>query len=223
MQNKEALELKQQIAHYQYTADALCELRTSIAPVLAQDIVSHEDYRSWGMVGLLGMLYATDKLDGMLANRRASLMNTADDASKSLIESDGRLMDAINQGGRKDDKADKALTHAVLLSIATREVLNENIGYGALIAGADAVMYARDVVVGKMRDRAALIGKKGDARKLGKYKQGLLVLTAMTAVAPYTETSTKKSVGRTVVKAGLLGGVALSLVSGIDQARNLKK
>ena len=223
MQNHEALEVKNQIARYQYTADALCELRTAVAPTIAQHIVSQENYQSWGMVGLLGTLYATDKLDGFLASKRANLMQSLDDNSRSILESDSTLMDAIAQGGRKDDKADKVLTHAVFLSVAARESLNKNVGFGSLIAGSDAVMYVRDSIVGKARDTAASLGKKGDARKLGKYKQGLLVLTALTAVTPLPENTQHKSFQRTLVKAGMLGGVALSIMSGIDQIRSLKK
>jgi phosphatidylglycerophosphate synthase len=223
MQNNEAMELKQHIAHYQYTADALCDLRTAIAPAIGKDIVTNEAYRSWGMVGLLGILYATDKLDGFFAHKRAELMDAADDSTKQLVIADTHLMEAIAQGGRKDDKADKALTHSIFLSIAARESLNKNIGYAALIAGSDAVMYLRDRVVSNARDKAALLGKKGDARKLGKYKQGILVMTAMAAVAPFPESSSKKSFGRRLVKAGILGGAALSVLSGFDQIHSLKK
>ena len=223
MQSNEFLEIKEQVAYYQYSADALCELRTAIAPAIAQDIVTHKEYRSWRRVGLLGVLYATDKLDGFFASRRADIMKSADSDIRAEIESDVQLVEAIAQGGRKDDKADKALTHSIFLSVAARESLNKNIGYGSLIAGSDAVMYIRDLIVGRARDKASLRGVKGDARRLGKYKQGLLVLTAMTAVAPLPERTPHKSVGQTIVKAGILGGVALSLISGIDQIKSLKK
>jgi phosphatidylglycerophosphate synthase len=174
------------------------------------------------MVGLLGTLYATDKLDGYLASRRAALVQSADEPTRQLITSDIQLSDAIAQGGRKDERADKVLTHTIFLSLAAREALNKNISYGALIGGSDAVMFVRDRIVGKARDRAVTIGKKGDARKLGKYKQGLLVVTAMAAVAPLQESNFQKSVSRSIVSAGMIGGVALSIMSGIDQVRHLR-
>jgi phosphatidylglycerophosphate synthase len=222
MQSNEPLELKNQIARYQYAADALCDLRTSIAPILAKRIIEEPHYQSWGMVGLLGTLYATDKLDGYLASRRAALVQSADEPTRQLITSDIQLSDAIAQGGRKDERADKVLTHTIFLSLAAREALNKNIPYGALIGGSDAVMFVRDRIVGKARDRAVTIGKKGDARKLGKYKQGLLVVTAMAAVAPLQESNFQKSVSRSIVSAGMIGGVALSIMSGIDQVRHLR-
>jgi len=222
MQNNESLELKNQIERYQYAADALCDLRTSIAPVLAKEILQGSHYQSWGMVGLLGTLYATDKVDGYLAGRRAALVRSADEPTKQLIASDSHLSDAIAQGGRKDERADKVLTHTIFFCIAAREALNKNITYGALIGGSDTIMFVRDRLVGKARDRAVTIGKKGDARKLGKYKQGLLVMTAMAAVAPLKESNFQKSVSRSIVCTGMIGGVALSIMSGIDQMRHLR-
>ena len=218
MQNIENCELKEQVAQYQYAADALCDLRTDVAPLIAQHIVRHEKYQSWGMVTVLGALYATDKLDGYLASKRAHLMKEATEMELQSIDADRRLVQSIQEGGRKDDKADKVLTHSIFLSIAARESLNKNLKQGILIASSDAVMYCRDKIVGKARDKAALEGKKGDARKLGKYKQGLLVLTAMAAVTPCEQ----RSVGRKIVAAGIIGGVALSILSGIDQVKSLQ-
>jgi len=222
MHNGEIIEIKNQVAHYQYTADALCDLRTDVAPLLAQHVIANEEYQSWGMVGLLGTLYATDKLDGYFASKRASLIAQASDTEKSVIESDEKLMQAIAQGGRKDDKADKTLTHAIFLSIAVRESCNTNVAYGLVVAGSDAIMYGRDKLVGYARDKAEAKGKKGDARKLGKYKQGLLVATALVAVAPINSSKEKTPAGRKIVAAGMIGGVILSIASGIDQIRSLK-
>jgi hypothetical protein len=50
-----------------------------------------------------------------------------------------------------------------------------------------------------------------------------LVATALVAVAPITSSKEeKKPAGRKIVAAGMIGGVILSIASGIDQIRSLK-
>lgn len=225
MKSGENIPIANQIAHYQYTADALCEARCDAALPIATYILSHPDYPSWGFVGILSALYITDKIDGQLAKKRDQLLSTMSTSEQNVIM-DEQLQTAIKNGGRKDDLADKKLTHSVFGSLAIREILNGNVAYGTIIGGADIAMFARDKYVGKKRDQAAQEGKKGDARNLGKLKQLLLVASSIVAVSPIDSLQKKESkkwtTGRIVVSAGMIGGAIMSGISGYDQVKSLR-
>lgn len=225
MRRSEAATLHDQAGYYQYSADALCDMRTAAAPLIAEHITTTPNYHSWMLAGALTLLHITDKVDGRLAKTRDRIITrmVADSPTHTL---DQRLVDAIANGGRKDDKADKALTHSVFGAVAIREAANGNTAYAAAIAGSDLTMFARDDYVGKQRDKAATNGIKGDARQLGKIKQTILVITQVAAVSPLArpkEHGEGFSFGRAAVVVGMAGGTALSLYSGFDQITSLRQ
>lgn len=217
--------IRDQVAFYQYSADALCDARSASAPILFAHIVGSPDYHSKGLTSLLGTLHITDKVDGLLAQRRRTLLATVPEHQlPELLDDD--LMTAISEGGRKDDLADKRLTHAIFGSLAVREILNGNKAYGSIIGVSDAVMFARDAYVGKKRDQAKSNGANADARKLGKYKQLLLVASSVIAVSPSaapTRGQEKWTIGRALVATGMVGGAIMSVISGIDQVKSLRE
>ena len=217
--------IRDQVAFYQYSADALCDVRSASAPILFAHIVSSPDYHSSALTSWLGALHVTDKIDGLLAQKRRTLLAAVPEHQLPELL-DGDLMTAISEGGRKDDLADKRLTHAIFGSLAVREILNSNRAYGSIIGVCDAVMFARDAYVGKKRDQAKSNGTNADARKLGKYKQLLLVASSVIAVSPSaapTRGQEKWTVGRTIVAAGMVGGAIMSVISGIDQVKSLRE
>ena len=212
-------------AFYQYSANALCDMRSSAAPILFERIIGNPDYHSWQLAGMLSALYVTDKIDGLLAKKCTALVTEIpEEQHQEILGND--LLEAIKTGGRKDDLADKKLTHSIFGAMAISEFSNGNIAYSSVIAGADAVMHIRDTYVGKKRDRAAKDGIKSDARNLGKYKQLLLVTASVLAVSPLTRKSKKEtdtwSPGRSLVTANIVGGAIMSIISGVDQVRSLR-
>lgn len=109
----------------QLAANTFSALRIAAAPAVFGWIVAHRKYRSWGLTGAMGVLDATDKLDGWLGQ---------DDPL-------GRKLDKIG---------DKALSHAVLAGIAVREALNGNVRYARNIAANQLGLIARDVATSSM-------------------------------------------------------------------------
>lgn len=215
---------QEKAAYFQYSADALCDMRSDASSLIAKHIVSNPNYHSWGLAGLITLLHVTDKVDGRFAKYRDAIVKRlAHEQPDELLSK--QLADAIANGGRKDDKADKRLNHFVFGAIAAREALNGHSAYASTIGACDATMFARDEFVGAERDKAAESGVKGDARQLGKIKQTMLVVTEVVAVSPLARPKEQgnflPSMGRFGVMAGMIGGTALSIYSGVDQVRDL--
>lgn len=209
---------------YQHTANALSDFRSNIAPLVFERIASQPEYHSWTLAGFVALLHVSDKVDGIFAKKREKVLSHISPEERThLLPED--LQEAIKIGGRKDDKADKALSHAIFSGITLRELQNGHTSYASLIGTTDCGMYLRDVGVGIVRDKAEQEGKKPDARTLGKWKQAVLALTSVVAVSPLAdpkETNMLRKPGRISVTAGMLGGAILSSISGIDQIRNIK-
>jgi phosphatidylglycerophosphate synthase len=215
----------QEAARLQHAANTLCDIRSAIAPVIFGHIATRSNYHSWALAGTVATLHATDKLDGLLAKKRAeSLEHIPEDQHKALLPRN--LLEAIKIGGRKDDKADKALTHAIFVGISAREFQNGNTTFASIVGATDGGMLLRDFSIGIIRDKAQKRGIKPDARDLGKWKQALLATTSILAVTPLAAPPSKEkswNANRTIVAAGMIGGLLLSGISAVDQIRSINK
>lgn len=215
---------EQEVSYLQESANALCDMRANAAaPLIAEHILANPDYYSWGLAGLLAAVHLTDKADGRLAGMRKRLMQRLEASGTPIT--DPSILNAISIGGPKDEQSDKKMNHSVSGAIAARETLNGKYAYAGLIGGSDLIMYGRDRIVSGERERAAVNGINGDARKLGKWKQAALVVTQVIAVSPLARPKEKGeglSFGRVAVVTGMLGGTAMSIYSGVDQVHNLR-
>lgn len=151
------------------TANGLCYARMIAGPLIGLYITRQPEYRGWKTAGLIGLLSATDVLDGRLARQAAQLdPKTADE-----------------RGAWLDQMADKVFTHTILGGMVVNAWRNQQPALAATLGINQAVQLTRDVLVTDIRKRASEHGVATNAQGLGKIKTGALVAAPSLWRAPW--------------------------------------
>lgn len=193
----------------QQGANGLCYARMIAGPLLGLYIARQPEsgYRSWKMATLVGVLSATDALDGKLARRAARLDPNVND-----------------QGGAwRDQMADKIFTHAILGGMVVSAARNNQPELATGLLVNQAVQLTRDALITGVRKRASEHGVATNAQLLGKIKTGALLASTITMASPLaTNHEGTASVGQIASSIGFTIGSGLAVVSGISLAHNLE-
>lgn len=185
---------------YRTAADAITEARYLANGAIVGSLLTAppEDQRSWGRATAYAITSLADGLDGWIARKDPNGTST--------------------EGAKFDHETDKKASYLTLSSIAF-------INREPLAAVELAVDLVRDRIVGKKRADIELINQdpqiiselakpiETKARGLGKIKTAWKDLTNTAALSPFGEKYPN------AIKIARLGGIVLSVASGVDFIR----
>ena len=191
----------------QQGADLLCHLRRIGSGVIALANLTRSDTRTLRTTSLLGVIYATDKVDGLLARGASRLLQRpCTDAGKTL-----------------DQKVDKD-SHTMVMGshIVDAWSRGERTFATALLSNM-AVQLWRDRIVNRRRERAQQVARITDRNiHIGSVpaSKGKMFFVAGGDIATQSSIA-RHPVGRTILGAVHCIGSALSLTSGAEVVRRL--
>lgn len=186
----------------QRTANGLSYTRMIAGPILFAHIARGR-YRSWKTASAIGLLAASDGLDGRLARKALTYDPSA----------------ASEHGAWADQMADKVLTHAIIGGLATNAFREGSIAKGSTLLANQAVQAVRDVLVTKVRRQATEHGVSTKAKGLGKLKAAVLMGACIELASPLATTSVGECIGNLSVAAG----TGLAVVSGVSLTNSLRE
>lgn len=189
----------------QRLADGLSISRAIAGPALAVYIAKSREYRTVPTVAAIGVIAATDYLDGKVATRAKSHRSNHQGSER---------------GAWLDQMADKVFVHSLMGGMAVHAARRSEKAQAGVLLANQAVQFARDTWVTRVRSEAQEHGVPTGARWLGRVKTAttLVALTVKALPArPHHETAQTWA-----AMAGLTAGSALSVISGVSLVSELQ-
>lgn len=187
-------------------ADGLSISRAVAGPALAAYIAKSREYRTVPTLAVIGIIAATDYLDGKMA------------AKAKQYRSDTR---GSERGAWLDQMADKVFVHSLMGGMAIHAARHGEKAQAGVLLTNQAVQFARDTWVTQVRSEAQEHGVPTGARWLGKLKTAT-TLAALTvkALPPKSHYETAQS---WTALAGVTAGTTLSVISGASLVSELQR
>lgn len=183
-------------------ADGLCYARIAAAPVVAGYIIANRNYKSTRLAATVAGLYATDKLDGVMARQAANLVGEQ----------------TTRKSAELDQKSDKILTTSLYIAVIIREYLNGERDYAKALAVDTTLDIGRNIIVNRKRSNAPE-GVQVEARPSGKQKQLFYVLGAVAATSPLADIPEGQEMVEHIVDAA----TTLSVISGAEMVQSINE
>jgi len=189
-------------------ADLLTKFRGEMGtPIGAVTMLDKHVQDTWDFSLMVGVICATDKLDGWVARMAAWVRHGKTRAS----------------GGTDDERADKKWYKGTTIGSFGNALRRRTYGLAGVIAVSGAVNVARDGIVTRKRDQAIYLNDeyqltdtedqiKTSATQLGGYKTLCNMLALGASVSPLAKTHT----GRQLTGGLFATGAALSVISGVS-------
>jgi len=192
-------------------ANTLSLGRAAAGAMLGIYAVSNEDYHSPRLAATVGVIAATDMVDGRLARRAVERLKPK---SEDFVPSFGlpHRPSTTRFGKWVDQMSDKFFTHALFLGFGLSEVINGNTfekAYGTALLVADSYMIWRDKKATEVRFGLEEQNKEVKSRLPGKIKAALGMATLTLAASTLAEQGEWKA----AVVAGAIGTVAMASYS----------